>query len=297
MPRLLTVRHVTEYSYAEPVLFGSHRMMFRPRDSHSIRLLDTRLSITPAPSKITWLYDAFGNSVALAYFGDQRSAGLTFESEIVIKHYETPQPTSLLTEQAKSYPFGYSGDELPDLRSAIDPQYADPDGELQRWARNFVLGNSDTLGILESMVNAIKSDFAYYRRSASGTQDPCETLTKKSGTCRDFALLMIEALRQLGFAARFVSGYIHNSARAERRGSGATHAWVQINLPGCGWIELDPTNGIFGNRDLIRIAVARDHRQALPLSGSFIGKRSAYLGMVVTITVRQTTEGEMLPLS
>ena len=297
MPRLLTVRHVTEYSYAEPVLFGSHRMMFRPRDSHSIRLLDTRLSITPAPSKITWLYDAFGNSVALAYFGDQRSASLTFESEIVIKHYETPQPTSLLTEQAKSYPFGYSGDELPDLRSAIDPQYADPDGELQRWARNFVLGNSDTLGILESMVNAIKSDFAYYRRSSSGTQDPCETLTKKSGTCRDFALLMIEALRQLGFAARFVSGYIHNPARAERRGSGATHAWVQIYLPGCGWIELDPTNGIFGNRDLIRIAVARDHRQALPLSGSFIGKRSAYLGMVVTITVRQTTEGEMSPLS
>ena len=158
-------------------------MMFRPRDSHSIRLLDTRLSITPAPSKITWLYDAFGNSVALAYFGDQRSASLTFESEIVIKHYETPQRTSLLTEQAKSYPFGYSGDELPDLRSAIDAQYADPDGELQRWARNFVLGNSDTLGILESMVNAIKSDFAYYRRSASGTQDPCETLTKKSGNC------------------------------------------------------------------------------------------------------------------
>ena len=104
-----------EYSYAEPVSFGSHRMMFRPRDSHSIRLLDTRLSITPTPSKITWLYDAFGNSVAVAYFGDQRSASLTFESEILIKHYETPQPTSLLTEQAKAYPFGYSCDELPDL--------------------------------------------------------------------------------------------------------------------------------------------------------------------------------------
>ena len=298
MPRLLTVRHVTEYSYAEPVLFGSHRMMFRPRDSHSIRLLDTRLSITPTPSKITWLYDAFGNSVAVAYFGDQRSASLTFESEILIRHYETPQPTSLLTEQAKAYPFGYSCDELPDLRSAIDTQYADPEGELKRWARNFVdLGSSDTLRILESMMNAIKSDFTYYRRSASGTQDPSETLAKKSGTCRDFALLMIEALRQLGFAARFVSGYIHNPARAERRGSGATHAWVQIYLPGCGWIELDPTNGIFGNRDLIRIVVARDHRQALPLSGSFIGKRSSYLGMIVTITVRQTTEGQILHLS
>ena len=137
-------------------------------------------------------------------------------------------------------------------------------------------------------MNAIKSDFTYYRRSASGTQDPSENLGK-SGTCRDFALLMIEALRQFGFASRFVSGYIHNPARVERRGSGATHAWVQIYLPGCGWIQFDPTNGIFGNRDLIRIVVARDHRQALPLCGSFIGKRSSYLEMIVTITVRQTT--------
>src|SRR4029079_3099931 len=114
-----------------------------------------------------------------------------------------------------------------------------------------------------------------------------ETLTLGTGTCRDFALLMIEALRLLGFAARFVSGYICNPHRLNHVGGGATHAWVQVYLPGCGWIDLDPTNGIFGNRDLIRVGVARDHAQALPLSGTYCGRRGAYLGMSVSVSVTQ----------
>lgn len=286
MLRHLVVRHRTEYLYSEPVTFGRHRMMFRPRDSHSLRLLNTKLVITPKPLQIRWVFDAFGNSVAFAEFGDLRSDRLAFESEISLHHYETPQPTALLLPMATVFPFQYPDHELPDLAPLIALNRPDPGNQLADWARQFVAaGNGVTLEILTAMMGAIRASFQYQSRQARGTNDPVRTLELKTGSCRDFALLMIEALRTLGFAARFVSGYICSPNRDHNRGGGATHAWVQVYLPGCGWIDIDPTNGIFGNRDLITVAVARDHTQASPLSGNFVGRPSAYRSMTVDVSV------------
>lgn len=288
MRRHLLVRHTTEYSYASPVRFGRHRMMFRPRDSHSLRLLETSLSIVPQPQRISWKYDQSGNSVAYAEFGDGEATSLLFVSTIEILHYEHHQPTELLGQSAEQYPFAYAPDELPDLQPVMMLHRPDDDGRLTAWATAIAeASDGRTLGILEDMMVAIRRDVSYRRRPSPGTQDPALTLELGTGTCRDFALLMIEALRVLGFAARFVSGYIFSPARANHQGGGNTHAWVQVYLPGCGWIEMDPTNGIFGNRDLIRVAAARDHKQALPLSGSYIGKRSDYRGMTVSVSVQE----------
>jgi transglutaminase-like putative cysteine protease len=137
---------------------------------------------------------------------------------------------------------------------------------------------------------AIHESFAYSRRQEPGTQPPRLTLALRRGTCRDFALLMMEAVRSLGFAARFVTGYVYVPSRdgSDTRGGGSTHAWCQVYLPGAGWVEFDPTNGIVGNRDLIRVAVARDPSQAVPLSGSFLGRAADYAGMSVQVNV--TTE-------
>jgi transglutaminase-like putative cysteine protease len=98
---------------------------------------------------------------------------------------------------------------------------------------------------------------------------------------------MMEAARALGLAARFISGYLYSPAtdNGGNVGGGATHAWVQIYLPGAGWMEFDPTNGIVGNRDLIRVAVVRDPAQAIPISGSWTGTPSDYLGMTVDVTI------------
>ena len=167
----------------------------------------------------------------------------------------------------------------------------DADGRLSAWALQVVqASDGQTLSILTDMIDSIRRDVSYQRRTAPGTQDPVDTLARGTGTCRDYALLMIEALRALGFAARFVSGYIYNPHVAGRKGGGATHAWVQVYLPGCGWIEIDPTNGIFGNRDLIRVAVARDHKQASPLSGSFVGPRAAFTGMTIGVSVTHAVQ-------
>ena len=292
MRRHLTVRHTTEYRYSEPVTFGRHRMMFRPRDSHTLRLLSTNIAIVPKPVSIRWMYDVFGNSVAYAEFGDQRADSLRFVSEISILHYEVNQLTALLMPSAETYPFAYSADEVPDIAPLMVLNRPDEEGRVARWAAH-VAGKSGgrTLAVLCDMMGTIKREFQYQRRPKAGTQDPVQTLELRTGSCRDFALLMIEALRSLGFAARFVSGYIYTPGRARHQGGGATHAWVQVYLPGCGWLEIDPTNGIFGNRDLIRIAVARDHKQAAPLTGSFTGARGAYQGMSISVSVADQDSG------
>ena len=293
MRRHLIVRHATEYQYSEPVAFGRHRMMFRPRDSHTLRLLSTSLSITPKPVDIRWMYDVFGNSVSYAEFGDQRATSLRFVSEISILHYEVDQPTALLSPSAEQYPFSYIADEIPDIEPLMILNRPDVEGGLARWAKDIAdRSGGRTLAILSDMMETIRREFQYLRRPRPGTQDPVRTLELRTGSCRDFALLMIEALRSLGFAARFVSGYIFSPSRANHQGGGATHAWVQVYLPGCGWLEIDPTNGIFGNRDLIRVAVARDHRQAAPLTGSFTGARGAYQGMSISVSVVEQASGK-----
>jgi transglutaminase-like putative cysteine protease len=136
--------------------------------------------------------------------------------------------------------------------------------------------------MLIAMTKAVQASFVYQRRTEEGTQSPVETLEKASGTCRDFALFMMEAARSLGFAARFVTGYLYDTSA---RGGDETHAWVQIYLPGAGWVEFDPTNGIAGGTNLIRVAVTRDPSQAVPLAGSFTGAPGDYLGMTVDVAI------------
>ncbi|MDC7787123.1 transglutaminase family protein [Rhodoplanes sp. TEM] len=290
---VLEVRHLTTYRYRRPVGFGEHRMMFRPRDSYDQRLLGATLRITPTPSAIRWVHDPFGNAVATARF-DAEAEELVFENRISVEHF--PDPVDFQSEDyAKTYPFSYAEDERPDLAPYMARQCPDPGGELERWARRFLgLGQETPTGrLLMTLTTAIGESFVYNRRTESGTQDPLTTLRLGRGTCRDFALFMMEAVRALGFAARFVSGYLYVPTRDATRhlGGGSTHAWCQVYLPGAGWVEFDPTNGIIGNRDLIRVAVARLPSQAVPLTGTFRGSPDDELGMTVEVHVTSEDPG------
>ncbi|WP_291298253.1 transglutaminase family protein [Elioraea sp.] len=280
------MRHLTIYRYRQPVAFGEHRMMLRPREGHDQRILEERLDIDPMPVDMRWLHDVFGNSVGIARF-EGRARELRVASTIRLDHTPTNALEYPMERDAETYPFSYDLDDLADLARSIERQYPDPDREVDRWARQFVRrdGPTGTRELLTGMTNAIRQRFAYIVRPERGVQMPAQTLAMNSGTCRDFAVLMIEAVRSLGIAARFVSGYLHVPRGGSRLGGGATHAWLRVYLPGAGWVELDPTNGIIGNRDLIRVAVARDHRHVLPLHGTWIGFPSDSLGMTVEVDV------------
>lgn len=285
---LLTIHHKTEYRYNRPVAFGEHKIMLRPRDGHDLRVLYSQLHISPEPMSLHWIHDVFGNSVAIANF-DERADHLTFDWHVTVEHNPVDEFALTPDDPAYFYPFVYDDEEFPDLVQYITPQYADPDGEIAEWARGFLDEDSPspTFKILSGITHGIRKQLKYRKRHEPGTQHPLDTLQSGTGTCRDYALLMIEALRHLGIAARFVSGYIFVPEDIEQRhvGGGSTHAWVQVYLPSAGWIEFDPTNGIVGTRDLIRVAVARDPRQAIPLHGVYIGPGDAFEAMDVNIKV------------
>lgn len=294
---LLTIHHKTEYRYTHPVAFGEHRIMLRPRDGHDLRVLSGSLEIVPPPMSLRWIHDVFGNSVAIATF-DERAETLSFTSTATVEHNPAGDFALTPDDAAYFYPFPYDNEEFPDLVHFITPQYGDPDGELSAWARNFLDsdGPTPTFNILCNITHGIREQFSYRKRHEHGTQHPLDTLQTRSGTCRDYALFMIEALRRLGIAARFVSGYVFIPGDRARRyvdgyvGGGSTHAWVQVYLPSAGWIEFDPTNGIVGTRDLVRVAVARDPRQAIPLHGTYLGSADAFVGMEVSINVVSVSE-------
>jgi transglutaminase-like putative cysteine protease len=284
---ILTISHLTSYAYRQPVSFGEHRLLIRPHESYDQRVSDFQLDIDPGPAELRWHHDVFGNSVAIARFG-KRATSLRFESRLRMEHDPLARDALEVEDYARLYPFSYAAEDISDLLRSIERQHVDPERVVDRWARQFVGGGqAETVTMLAEMNAAIRRDFTYVARHEAGTQSPVETLHKRQGTCRDYAVLMIEAARALGFAARFASGYLYNPAGGEGRvGGGNTHAWVRIFLPGSGWVDFDPTNGIVGSAGLVRVAVTRDPSRAAPLTGSWSGFPNSALGMTVHIEVR-----------
>ncbi|MET0240580.1 MAG: transglutaminase family protein [Sphingobium sp.] len=284
----VNLSHITTYNYSQPASFGEHRLMVRPRESFDQHLIDAELIISPEPSNIRWLQDVFGNSVAIATF-DKRATQLRIESHARVDHRPIALQDVHIEDYARDYPFTYSSEEMPDLLRSIERQHHDPQRRIDDWARRFVRvggGERGTLAMLTDMTQAIRREFTYVPRHQKGTQTPIETLDRGKGTCRDYAMLMIEAVRALGLAARFVSGYVYNpDGRRRAVGGGNTHAWVRVYLPGSGWVEFDPTNEIVGSRGLIRVAIARDIYQAVPISGTWAGFPGSYQGMDVSVDI------------
>jgi transglutaminase-like putative cysteine protease len=296
---ILSVRHITTYRYKQPVAFGEHRMMLFPREDHDQRLLELKLEIDPQPTQLRWSRDVFGNRMAVARFSE-RAATLRFATSMSIEHSLSEFVDPDIDDSARNFPFTYALEDLPHLVQFIERNCQDPEQRIAAWARSF-LHNRDATGtraILENMTRSIRETFKYVARHEKGIQEPRVTLDLRSGSCRDMAVFMIEAVRSLGLAARFVSGYLHvrGSGSSHSRG-GNTHAWVQVYVPGCSWVDFDPSSGIVGNRGLVRVAVVRDPRQALPLYGVYIGSPADSLEMAVAVHVSAGGAQDISPLA
>lgn len=292
-PRILEVQHTTTYRYAKPVRFSQHRVMFRPRSGHDIQVLGASLECN-VRSKIDWVQDTQSNWVTLVTPGSA-SSELTIDCRFRISHRGVRGINDLpLARSAQRWPFDYTADERRDLGALLERHYPDPDGRLFEWSRPFLAPSvrPDTRELLTSIAAAIKSGFRYEPREDEGTQTPQQTLERGAGSCRDFALLMMEVVRRLGIAARFVCGYLYDPALDNGddegiSGAGATHAWLHAYLPGAGWVPFDPTNALFGGSSLIRVAYARDPALAEPLTGNWFGDADAFTGMEVAVSVRR----------
>lgn len=292
------ILHTTTYRYHEPVNFGLHRVMFRPRDSHDLRVLATDLQVSPQ-AHVRLIQDPHSNSVALVQ-PQGPAAELTIVCAFTIEYVPGLEDVLQLDPAAEFLPFAYSVQERLDLEHYLRPHHEDADGTLIRWAHQFLRSDepNSTRETLTRMNAHIAQSLQYQARDEEGTQTPLETLAVGGGSCRDYALLMMEAARRLGIATRFVSGYLYDAALDENAqepgdsivGAGATHAWLQAYLPGAGWVAFDPTNNLMGSARLIRVGVARDPALASPIAGSWFGEADAYAGMDVVVKVTRRRE-------
>ena len=265
----LTIVHETRYSYERPVSFGPHRLLLRPRDSHAIRVVDASLSLAPH-GETRWVYDALGNS--LCWFTPQGTANeLSITSRLVIERYPAPLAPFRPDDPHTATPMVYAAEDRRVLAPFMSPDTDDEEAVLVAWLHAH-MGAPDepALDFLLRLNQSIRNDFYYEPRDEHGVQAPSETVRRLSGTCRDFAWLMVETLRRLGYAARFVTGYLHDPA-CTARGAGATHAWCEVFLPELGWTEFDPTNGLAESADLIPVATTRTPFEAYPITGTLIG--------------------------
>jgi transglutaminase-like putative cysteine protease len=294
----LKIHHTTTYRYHQPVSLGPYQLVLRPRESRDLRLTAFELTLTPAAA-VTWAQDVFGNAVATATFQTMADT-LVISSVADLQLEAVAWPVFDIAASAISYPFRYSDDAWTDLGAMATPQYPDPSGQLRAWAQGFVRSSpTDTLALLKDLSAGVSAWISYQSREDEGTQSPTETLDRGWGSCRDFAVLFVEAARSLGFGARIVSGYLYNpdQDRVGSEGAGSTHAWAEVYVPGAGWITFDPTNRTVGGFNLIPVAVARDIRQVVPVAGSFVGLTGAFQGMWVEVRVSEHWRSARRPLA
>lgn len=292
--------HRTEYLFNQPVGFDLHRLLFRPRDGHDMRVLATDLQVEPAAERVDLLHDVYGNSIAHVKPGGPADR-LLITTRFTVDHLGSGAFGLPTVAESSLIPPAYGHTELLALQPFLFPSYPDPGHLLRAWAQPFAsaamgsagdgsiaaVAGTGPRGAISAMTQHIRDNFEYRAREEEGVQTPQQTLALRSGSCRDFATMMIDALRRLGIAARFVSGYLYVPAVQGNghAGGGATHAWVQCYLPDCGWFPADPTNNLIGGHDLIRVAVGREASEVVPLTGSWFGGAGDFARLIVDVSV------------
>jgi transglutaminase-like putative cysteine protease len=253
----------------------------RPREGHDVHIADARLKVEPAAS-VRWYRDIYGNSIAIITFTEPAEK-LRVLSEVDVDLYEDTPIDCVIDPIAQSYPFQYDASEQVEIIPYRLPSYPHDGPAVQGWLRDLYSPGQciNTSDLLNSLNTRIYESFRYLRREEAGVQLPCQTLAWGTGSCRDFAVFMMEAARHWGFAARFVTGYIQMAAGQH----GATHAWTEIYIPGAGWRGFDPTNNKLAGSEHVSVAVAREHEKASPLSGSWHGASNAFAGLDVSVQV------------
>ena len=273
--------HRTYYNFTAPVTLGAHSLRLRPREGHELRIESLSLNISP-DAEVRWHRDVEGNSVATACFS-QPTQQLAIESELFIGQYLENPLDFLVADYAVTYPFNYQQDDLVLLSPYIDTPAGEDRLELQRWIGGVWRRAEaiETYSLLQRLTTCIYESMSYRVREEPGVQPAATTLALGAGSCRDFALLLMAAARQLGLAARFVTGYLHDPLS---EAAGATHAWAEIYLPGAGWRGFDPTVGKIAGSDHIPVAVARLPVSVPPVAGSFRGDARSKLEVGVWVS-------------
>lgn len=283
----LRLTHTTRYEYSGPVAFTPHALYLRPRESPRQRLHEFSLAVTPA-ARCVATCDPLDNALDWAYFtGTEPATQLEFRSELLVETLDTNPFDFFLKPAAIAYPFSYDDAEQAALRPGLTPAEPAAQPALQAWlATHLPQRPAETLPFLTALNAAVQRGLRYRRREEPGIQSAAETLALGTGSCRDYAYLLIELCRTEGLAARFVSGYLYEPPLP-----GGTppdmHAWVEVYLPGGGWRGLDPTRGLFCDDAYVPVAHAAIAASINPVQGTFIGPAGTTSTLTTTVTINR----------
>ncbi len=272
----VAITHATTYRYDRPVTLSPHVVRLRPAPHSRTPILAYSLQVTPEQHFVNWQQDPFGNFQARLVF-PEKATELSFTVDLVADLTVINPFDFFVDDSARTFPFVYE----PALAADLTPYLrAEPPGPLVRaWLAALPKLPDDGLAIVDFLVDVnrrLNADIAYTIRLEEGVQTPEQTLAKRLGSCRDSGWLLVQVLRNLGLAARFVSGYLVQlvaDLEALDGPSGPTadftdlHAWAEVYVPGAGWIGLDPTSGLFAGEGHIPLACTPEPSTAAPVTG------------------------------
>ncbi|MBK1649215.1 transglutaminase family protein [Rhabdochromatium marinum] len=284
------ILHRTYYRFPGPARLDPHVLRLRPREDHDLRIESSTLNIEPAAT-LRWHRDVEDNSVVIATF-DTLASQLAIESDLIIQQFNEAPLDFLIDTAAVDYPFAYCAEDRPVLLPYMetsrcgqpDPLQDPRPDPLKVWVDSLWAAGEpiQSYALLQRLCASIHERLTYQLREEPGVQSAAETLTLGSGSCRDSAALFIEAARYLGFAARFVSGYLQAEPSAFNYGT--THAWAEVYLPGAGWKGFDPSLGTMAGSQHFVVAVARHPESVPPVAGSYLGPTGATLSVGVWVS-------------
>lgn len=293
----IAIHHFTTHNYSGEVSFGDHSLYLRPCDSHLRRVHSFQVETGPASTQ-RWVRDAYGNILLICNFGIQTSQSLSFKVEIVVELEDENPYDFILDSHALAFPFDYTDSEKQALLPFLDKKAKPGALRVLDWFYSAVaqpLQHPSIVGFLSELNEAVRRDIVYMARDEEGIQDPDTTLKLRTGSCRDMAVLLISAVRQIGLAARFVSGYLYDppvgdsGEHAFNRAVGSMHAWVEVYLPGAGWKGFDPTNGILANNYFIPTAVSHDPLTVNPIQGAYFSKVPQTSTLTTDLTLEEVS--------
>ncbi|MFD2202886.1 transglutaminase family protein [Shivajiella indica] len=274
----LEIQHFTKYTYSEPVSLGPQNLFLIPQQRSYFNIERSRLLINPQFEGLNERLDLEGNSYYQTWF-IRHTEFLEIETDFIIQS-EKYNPYGFILSEGNSFPFRfyeYSEDQKLYLRPFLKTEDYP---ELKEFAFSVLFQSKDLIGFLVRLISQIHSEWRHTIREDHGIWPSSQTFVSKQGSCRDLSWMLMEILRSIGLATRFVSGYAFNPELEEGH---ELHAWVEIYLPGGGWIGVDPSLGLFTDHHYIPLASSFDPKNTFPVQGTYGGAGNSTLHAEVWI--------------
>ena len=284
------VRHLTEYTYADPVSLSHHLVHLAPRADNGQVTGRRELHITPAPAFRRERIDAFGNRVT--YFSiEEAHKRLTVEALCEVEVPLAERPPLLIPASWESVRDGLTrarrADSVEACSYTFDSPHVKASRALAAYAEPSFPAGRPFLDAVMDLTRRIHAEFVYDPRATTIATPLGQVLEQRRGVCQDFAHLQLGCLRSLGLPARYVSGYLQTRpppGRPRLVGADASHAWTSVHLPDFGWVDFDPTNGLMPGEQHVVVACGRDFADVTPVRGVILGGGAHELRVEVDVT-------------